>query len=174
MIAFYLLSLCAFAAYVAVLLCKYGVPTSTSEGYYLIPGRWGQIAFAAFAVLTAFPMLVFWLTITAGTATQCMAFLSCAPLLFVGAAGAFKGFEMTRRVHFVAAALCGVFSQLWIAINTWMWIVSVVLFVAAFVLSRKYKGVKADGSRGNALLFFTELAAFAATYAALLSYVLIE
>lgn len=173
MITFYLLSLCAFAAYVVVLLCKFGVPASISEGYYLIPGKWGPMAFAAFAVLTAFPMLVFWLTITEGAATQCLAFLSCAPLLFVGAAGAFRGFEMTRRVHYVAAAMCGVFSQLWIALNGWMWIASIVLFVAAFILSRRYKGVRGNGTPGSALLFFAEMAAFVALHVALIVYYLV-
>lgn len=175
MIAFYLISLLAFAAYVAVLLCKYGVPASISEGYYLIPGKWGPMAFAGFALFTALPMLVFWLSITDGTITQFLAFLSCAPLLFVGAAGAFRSIDITRRVHFIAAAICGVCSQIWIACNTWMWIASIVLFAAAFVLSRKYKGVRADkdwGSafmvEGSSLLFFAEMAAFMAIYIAIL------
>lgn len=170
MIIFYLLSLAVFGTFVTAIVLKYGVPSSISESYYLLPPKVAHPLFAGFCLLTAVPLMVFWFECTSHTALQFLVFFSCAPLMFVGAAAAFKQIELTRGVHFGAASMCAVFSQAWIAIYTGWWVVSIVLFVLSLFLARRIKGRDADGNIRSAWLFFVEIAAFASIYIALLAY----
>lgn len=170
MIYLFVLSLAVFGAFIVAMLLKYGVPTSISESYYLLPDRVAHPTFAGFCLLTALPLMIFWLDCTADTTFQFLVFFACAPLLFVGAAAAFKAVELTRRVHFTAAIICGVASQLWVVINTWWWIASIVLFAAAFVLASRFSSVDSLRRKKSSLLFFVEVAAFLSTYVAVFAY----
>ena len=169
MIAFYILSLVVFTAYVAAILGRYGVPTSISESYYLMPKKYGGPFFNGFCLLAAVPLLVFWLDLSPEK-WQFLVFLSCAPLTFVGAAGAFKEIDLTGKVHFVSAGASALFSQLWIVLNTRWWIASLILLALALILNRLVKGKDATGQTRNAWLFFVEMAAFLGIYIALLAY----
>lgn len=176
MLAFYLISLAVFIGFIALIIVRYGVPTSVSESYYLLPKGVGQSVFYAFCVLVALPLLMYWLQITAGTTFQFLVFFTCAPLIFVGAAGAFKSFKLTNKVHYIAAAICGTCSQLWIVLNSagWILIIAGLIFAAAVALAYKIKGVDANynvtGLKKNATIFFLEMAAFVNTYIAVFGY----
>lgn len=169
MIAFYILSLVVFATYIAATFGRYGVMTSISESYYFMPKKYAVPFFYGFGVLTALPLLIFWLDMSPEK-WQFLVFLSCVPLGFVGAAGAFKNADVTTRVHYIAAGCCALFSQLWIVINTRWWICSLILLAVALVLTWRFKGKDADGNTRSAWLYFVELAAFASIYIALLAY----
>ena len=169
MIALYLASLAMFVAYIAAILCRFGVPASISESYYLWSGKSGKPLFYGFCVLTALPLLIFWLEISPEQGLF-LVFLACAPLAFVGAAGAFKEIDLTGRVHFASAGISALASQLWIMINTRWWIGSLALLVIAFVVEWKIKGRDANGYTVSAWLFFVEIAAFLSVYIALMAY----
>lgn len=170
MIGFYITSLAVFVAYVAWVLVRYGVPTSISESYYLMPPKWRVPAFYGFTIFTAVPLLIFWLEHSAGTA-QYLVFLACASLAFVGAAGGFKE-RFAARVHFAAAALCAALSQVWIVIYTPLWWVSAGALIAAVILTALCPGIDGDDNKRSAWLFFVELAAFGSVYICLLLWVL--
>ncbi len=113
--------------------------------------------------------MVFWLEISPDT-RRFLVFLGCAPLGFVGAAGAFKEIDLTGRVHFIAAGISAVASQMWIALNGWWWIGSLVLLAAAGVMTWKFRGRDAEYNTRSAWLFWLELAAFLSVYLAILAH----
>ena len=169
MIAFYISSLVVFAAYIAAILWRFGVPVSISESYYLWSRGRGRWLFNGFCLLVAIPLMVFWLEISPPV-WQLLVFLGCAPLGFVGAAGAFKEIDLTGRVHFISAGISAVASQMWIALNGWWWIGSLVLLAAAGVMTWKFRGRDAEYNTRSAWLFWLELAAFLSVYLAILAH----
>lgn len=168
MIGFYIVSLAFFLGYIAVIIARYGVPTSISESYYLVPSKWSTPVFYGFTIVTALPLLIFWLDCSEGTA-QILIFLACASFAFVGVAGAFKQ-QGTRTIHFIAAGACALFSQIWIVIYTQLWPISIELFIIAILISLFVKGRDAEGRKRNAWLFFVEMAAFLSVYYVVLEY----
>jgi hypothetical protein len=165
----YIFSLVIFVAYLAAILWRFGVPKSISESYYMWPRGCGQWLFNGFCLLTALPLMAFWFEISPDM-WRFLVFFACAPLGFVGAAGAFKDFDLTRPVHFGAAGVSAVASQVWIILNGWWWIASLVLLTAAGVLTWKFRGRDAAGATRNAWLFFVEAAAFLSVYTAVLAH----
>jgi hypothetical protein len=169
MIALYLFSLAVFIAYVVAVVRRFGVPTSISESYYLWPRGLGQWMFNGFCLLTALPLMVFWIEISSDV-WRFLVFFACAPLGFVGAAGAFKEINLTGRVHFGAAGVSALASQAWIAINGWWWIASLVLLAGAMVMTYRRWGRDATGVVRSAWLFWVEGAAFLSVYIAVLAH----
>lgn len=136
-----------FIIYITGILVHYGVPTSVSETYYLLPKKF-RLIFTVFC-WSVCAILPAWLDISQEN-TQFLAFLSCAGLAFVGAAAAFKQ-ELTNTVHYISAAICAICSQLWIFISTNLWWLSLALLVpSAFMMIK---------DRQNAL-FWAEMWAF--------------
>ena len=166
-----MISILAFSGYLTAALCRFGVPTSVSETFYMWPAKYGKHLFFGFCLLVSVPLMIFWLDCSEGT-LQFLIFFACAALAFVGVAAEFKGISLTRNVHYVAAGVCALCSQLWIALYTWWWIASIVLMIGAAILTRKIKGVDASGKKGSAAMFFFEVAAFLAAYIASLAYFL--
>lgn len=62
MIALPIISIVCCFAYIIFILFRYGVPVSISETYYLLPNKW-DFLFAAWTVLTAIPLGIYWFTI---------------------------------------------------------------------------------------------------------------
>jgi hypothetical protein len=120
----------------------------------------------------ALPLIAFWLE-TSPEAWRFLAFFGCAPLAFVGAAGAFKGLELTRRVHFAAAGVSAAASQVWIALNCPNWWVGIALLLAgAAVMTWRFRSRDAAGRTRSAWLFWAEVAAFTSVDAAVLAHYL--
>lgn len=63
MISLPIISIVLCFAYIIFILFKYGVPTSISETYYLLPNKWDWM-FSAWCVLTAIPFGIWWFTIS--------------------------------------------------------------------------------------------------------------
>jgi hypothetical protein len=112
-----------------------------------------------------------WLDATPET-WQFLAFLSVAGLCFVGTAAAFKE-EFVAKVHFTAAGVCAVASQLWIFIVAGLWWVSVGCLLAAgaacFVLWRRASR-KAGRPQFANVVFWAEAWAFVSLFASILIY----
>lgn len=156
MITLILISLAAFIAYTALVIKAYGIPVSVSDTFYLLPPkrRW---LFTAFCLTVGAPLLPAWIVL-AGENLQFLPFLSCAGLLFVGAAAQFKA-ELVGNVHYVAAGICLVASLLWIILDTPLWWLAALIYATA--------GVMAWRERRN-WLFWVEIAAFVSVYAVVL------
>jgi hypothetical protein len=158
MIAFLIVSAVTFTAFISYIVLKYGIPESISHSYYLMPKVYAQPVFWGWAVLTAFPLLIFWLEISPDS-YRFLVFLSCVSLCFVGTAAAFKE-NLTRTVHVAAAALSAASSLLWITLNSSLW-VAIILFGILFTCIGK--NIPQPKAR-NSIVFFLELACFLITY----------
>lgn len=71
------------AAYLLVTARKYGLPEMVSDTYYQLGKRWGWL-FTVVMVSVAWLMMV--AILDTGKGAQCLAFLGCGGLMFVGVA----------------------------------------------------------------------------------------
>jgi hypothetical protein len=174
MITLFFISLIAFVSGIAAVTLKYGIPASVSESYYLLPSKISLPVFYGWTLLTAIPLVIFWLNISAGTA-QALIFFGCTFLLFVGAAAPFKDRGITNKVHVVSAVLCALLTQIWVFIYTPFWIFSLALAGLFAVFGYVTKGAS-GGKRTsvNSLTFFLELAAFLSVYIAVYGYYILK
>lgn len=147
------LSLFLFIAYVAYAIIQIkSVPDSISDTYYQLEKRnrpkW---LFQIAMVVPAMLLLPAWLDCS-NESIQCLTFLSCAGLSFVGVAPLFK-LEFEGKVHYISAAICGGCAVLWLVLSG-MWYFPALFFLSAIVLACKY----------SKLMFWAECAAFASTF----------
>lgn len=63
MISLPIISIVLCFAYIIFILFKYGVPTSISETYYLLPNKWDWL-FSAWCTLTAIPFGIWWFSVS--------------------------------------------------------------------------------------------------------------
>ena len=99
-------SLCYLALSVKV---SGGIPESLSATYYAL-GSHGWL-FQVFMASFSLCLLPVWISVS-GDSFRCLAFLSCASLLFVAAAPCFR-MEPEGKVHYTAAVVCCVCGVLW-------------------------------------------------------------
>jgi hypothetical protein len=164
MTALFFISLIIFVSGIAAITLKYGIPSSISESYYLLPKSVRLPVFYGWTVLVSIPLIIFWLSISEGT-VQALVFFGCAFLVGVGAAAPFKDKGQTEKVHFTCAALCALLTQIWIFIYTPFWAFSLALVVLFTALGYRTKGALGGGRTSiNSITFFLELAAFLSVY----------
>lgn len=96
-------------AYTIFVVCKFGIPRSLSDTYYLL-NKNGWL-FQLVLVVFAFLVIPIWLDCSSEN-TEFLAFLSCSGIWFVAAAAAFK-IDLTGVVHYVSAVLCCVCAVVW-------------------------------------------------------------
>lgn len=97
-----------FSTALAILLILYGIPTSLSESFYNLGGRYGRgYLFYLMLVIT-----VFLLIIPLVESAQVLGFLTATSLAFVGAAAAFKSDKVQLLVHVGAALLSAIMACL--------------------------------------------------------------
>lgn len=87
----------------------FGIPESLSATYYLL-GKQGWL-FSVYMSVVSVALYVTWFPLCEPS-YQCLPFLSCASLLFVAAAPAFR-LELEGRVHYGSAIVCCVCVVLW-------------------------------------------------------------
>lgn len=150
-----LISIVVFVLYISSVVLMFGVPWSISNTYYLLEAKRKGLGwlFTVFCWGVGGFLLPGWLDITPGN-YQFACFFSVAGLAFVGAAAQFKE-SLTSTVHYMAAVVCCLFSQIW-CIVTGFWLVSLLSFV--FFLS------VAGFSKRKNWMFWIEIAAITATY----------
>jgi hypothetical protein len=168
MITLFLISLIIFLAGIAAIVLHYGIPSSISESYYLLPQKWRLAAFYAWMLAVALPLMICWLDISEGT-FQAPVFFGCILLVFIGVAAPFRDNVQVRNVHVVCTVACVLFTQTWIAIYTPFWLFSIVFALLAVPIGLKTRGISGDMHR-SALVFFLELAAFMSVYVAVWGY----
>ena len=113
-----------FVVMLIVVIEEYGVPEMVSSIYYLL----GKKGWVFQVVMVAVGMLMMMCLLDCGKGVQCLAFLACGGLMFVGAAPRFMNED--RGVHKAAATICAMAGIGWcLSANFIMTIAAIVAYV---------------------------------------------
>lgn len=124
------LSLYAAVLLIALLfmvISKHGVPDMVSSIYYMMD-KHGWV-FQVYIIMFAALMMV--CLLDSGLGVQCLAFLACAGLMFVGAAPRFLD-ESERKVHKTAAIVSAAASVGWCMTVDWKIVVALLGWYAVY------------------------------------------
>ena len=110
-----------FVALLCIVINKYGVPDMVSSIYYLM----GKRGWVFQAVMMLFGVLLMVCLLDSGLGVQCLAFLACAGLMFVGAAPRFLE-QDERAVHKSAAVVSAAASVGWCLTVNWRIVVALL------------------------------------------------
>lgn len=110
-----------FVVMLFVVIKKYGVPEMVSSIYYMMD-KHGWV-FQVYIIMFAALMMV--CLLDSGLGVQCLAFLSCAGLMFVGAAPRFLE-QDERAVHKSAAIVSAAASVGWCLTVNWRIVVALL------------------------------------------------
>lgn len=116
-----------FVTMLCVVINKYGVPDMVSTIYYLL----GKRGWVFQVVMIAFGAMMMMCLLDSGLGEQCLAFLACAGLMFVGAAPRFLD-ENERKVHKTAAIVSAVASVGWCLTVDWKIVVALLGWYAVY------------------------------------------
>lgn len=108
----FLISVIIFIAYNASIVSIYGVPNSLSASFYNLREHNVGFLFTIFCWTSALPLLIYWIEYSPND-WNFLPFISCAGLMFVGTAPAFKDVELERKVHSISAIVCAVGAYVW-------------------------------------------------------------
>lgn len=144
----WLLSLISFLLLGGFLLLsamRFGIPDMVSDTYYQLQGTTGSevlggktkrnfgCVFSVVMVLVAFMMMVAILDL--GRGVQCLAFIGCGGLAFVGCAPNYLGDE--SKVHKIAAIVSAIGCVGWCLSVCW-WVTLLVSYLYAFAMIKVY------------------------------------
>lgn len=161
-----ILAIIAFAllaAYLVVTARKFGLPEMVSDTYYQLGRRWGWV-FTAVMVTVAWLMMV--AILDTGRGVQCLAFLGCGGLMFVGVAPNYCDRD-TYPVHKGGAMIAALGCVGWCMSVSWWPTLLLASMLAAYVtVCEAYRILDAVWymSRGKTYfhpLYWAELAGFA-------------
>ena len=144
MIALYFVMLVVFFSYVGYIWAKYGVQTSISQSYYVLPEKLRPLM-TFFCWGFALPAIIL--------GSSGVMFLAGAGICFVGAAAAFQE-EMTHEVHMIGAGVGVLASQLAIIFQYGMWPITAVFAGISISLLLFAKQIK------EKQIWWIEIAAF--------------
>lgn len=150
MIGLSIIAALLFVVMLFVVIEEYGVPKMVSSIYYLL----GKSGWVFQIVMMSVGMLMLMCLLDCGKGVQCLAFLACGGLMFVGAAPRFMNED--RGVHKAAATICAMAGVGWcLSANFIMTIAAIV----AYVIGIAYiKGLR------KYALFIAEVAAIGWTF----------
>lgn len=124
MIGLSIIAALLFVVMLIVVIGKYGVPEMVSSIYYLL----GKSGWVFQVVMMSVGMLMLMCLLDCGKGVQCLAFLACGGLMFVGAAPRFMNED--RGVHKAAATICAMAGIGWcLSANFIMTIAAIVAYV---------------------------------------------
>lgn len=121
MIGLSIIAALLFVVMLFVVIGKYGVPEMVSSIYYLL----GKSGWVFQVVMMSVGMLMLMCLLDCGKGVQCLAFLSCAGLMFVGAAPRFLE-QDERAVHKSAAIVSAAASVGWCLTVNWRIVVALL------------------------------------------------
>lgn len=140
-----LISFLLLGGFLLLLAMRFGVPDMVSDTYYQLQGTTGSEVlggktkrnfgwvFSVVMVLVAFMMMVAILDL--GRGVQCLAFIGCGGLAFVGCAPNYLGDE--SRVHKIAALVAAAGCVGWCLSVCW-WTTLIVSCLYAFAMIKVY------------------------------------
>lgn len=112
-----------FVGMLVAVFCKHSLPEMVSNIYYLL----GKRGWVFQVVMMAVGMLMMMCLLDCGKGVQCLAFLACGGLMFVGAAPRFMGED--RGVHKVAAVISAMAGVGWcLSANFGMTIAAIIVY----------------------------------------------
>ena len=124
MIGLSIIAALLFVVMLFVVIKKCGVPEMVSSIYYLLGKSGGVVQ----VVMMSVGMLMLMCLLDCGKGVQCLAFLACGGLMFVGAAPRFMNED--RGVHKAAATICAMAGIGWcLSANFIMTIAAIVAYV---------------------------------------------
>lgn len=123
MIGLSIIAALLFVGMLCVVINKYGMPDMVSSIYYLL----GKRGWVFQMVMMLFGMLMMMCLLDCGKGVQCLAFLACGGLMFVGAAPRFMGED--RGVHKIAAVISAMAGIGWcLSANFGMTIAAIIVY----------------------------------------------
>lgn len=161
------------AVYLVATARKFGLPEMVSDTYYQLGRRWGWV-FTAVMVTVAWLMMV--AILDTGRGVQCLAFLGCGGLMFVGVAPNYCDRD-TYPVHKGGAMIAALGCVGWsMSVSWWPTLLLASMLAAYVTVCEAYRILDAVWymSRGKTYfhpLYWAELAAFADVF---LTYALFE
>lgn len=120
MIGLSIIAALLFVVMLCVVINKYGVPDMVSSIYYLM----GKKGWVFQMVMILFGMLMLMCLLDCEKGVQCLAFLACGGLMFVGAAPRFMNED--RGVHKAAAIVSAAASVGWCLTVNWRIVVALL------------------------------------------------
>lgn len=124
MIGLSIIAALLFVVMLFVVIKKYGVPEMVSSIYYLL----GKSGWVFQVVMMSIGMLMLMCLLDCEKGVQCLAFLACGGLMFVGAAPRFMNED--RGVHKATAIICAMAGIGWcLSANFIMTIAAIVAYV---------------------------------------------
>lgn len=124
MIGLSIIAALLFVVMLIVVIGKYGIPEMVSSIYYLL----GKSGWMFQVVMMSVGMLMLMCLLDCEKGIECLAFLACGGLMFVGAAPRFMNED--RGVHKAAATICAMAGIGWcLSANFIMTIAAIVAYV---------------------------------------------
>lgn len=120
MIGLSIIAALLFVVMLFVVIEEYGVPEMVSSIYYLL----GKSGWVFQVVMMSVGMLMLMCLLDCGKGVQCLAFLACGGLMFVGAAPRFMNED--RGVHKAAAIVSAAASVGWCLTVNWRIVVALL------------------------------------------------
>ena len=150
MIGLSIIAALLFVVMLIVVIGKYGVPEMVSSIYYLL----GKSGWVFQVVMMSIGMLMLMCLLDCEKGVQCLAFLACGGLMFVGAAPRFMNED--RGVHKAAATICAMAGIGWcLSANFIMTIAAIVAYVIGIAYIKRLR---------KYALFIAEVAAIGWTF----------
>lgn len=150
MIGLSIIAALLFVVMLIVVIKKCGIPEMVSSIYYLL----GKSGWVFQVVMVAVGMLMLMCLLDCEKGVQCLAFLACGGLMFVGAAPRFMNED--RGVHKAAATICAMAGIGWCLSANFVMTIAVIV---AYVIGIAYiKGLR------KYALFIAEAAAIGWTF----------
>lgn len=120
-----------FMSMLCVVINKYGVPDMVSTIYYLL----GKRGWVFQLVMMLFGAMMMICLLDSGLGVQCLAFLACAGLMFVGAAPRFLE-QDERAVHKGAAITSAAASVTWCLTVDWRMVLAFLAWYGVYLVGR--------------------------------------
>lgn len=134
MIGLSIIAALLFVVMLIVVIGKYGVPEMVSSIYYLL----GKSGWVFQVVMMSVGMLMLMCLLDCEKGVQCLAFLACGGLMFVGAAPRFMNED--RGVHKAAATICAMAGIGWcLSANFIMTIAAIVAYVIGIAYIKRLR-----------------------------------
>lgn len=133
MIGLSIIAALLFVVMLIVVIKEYGVPEMVSSIYYLL----GKSGWVFQVVMVAVGMLMLMCLLDCEKGVQCLAFLACGGLMFVGAAPRFMNED--RVVH-KAATICAMAGVGWcLSANFIMTIAAIIAYMIGVICVKKLR-----------------------------------
>lgn len=162
-----IISLCIFLLYIGISLGVFRkIPASLSDTYYMYKDikDWLKYLFPVMMFSISGLLLPSWLNATEGSNLQFLSFLTCASIMFVGAAPNFKGVSIENKVHTISAIVAAICAMLWCIFVVGSWGIILGYLLLILTLSLVTRTIK------SSYTFWLEMITFLSLYTSLIIY----